>query len=122
MVIFYPFFIAEKSGTLNVYKNRVVIEAVNKDLWNLVSHFDVDVTIIKDSVDNSEKIIGDENFLSPNEISEIVSTVPEIKKMFRDFLNEGGSILLEWSFAYNCDGSGAATGKRYLVFYEARVV
>lgn len=28
MIIYYPYFIAEKSGTLNVFNNKVVIEAV----------------------------------------------------------------------------------------------
>lgn len=31
MIIYYPYFIAEKSGTLNVFNNKVVIEAVKDE-------------------------------------------------------------------------------------------
>ena len=30
IVIYYPYFIAHKSGTLNVYSDKIIIEAVNK--------------------------------------------------------------------------------------------
>lgn len=46
MVVYYPYFLAKKSGTLNVFSNKIVIEAVKEDLWNLVTYSQRDVTII----------------------------------------------------------------------------
>ena len=40
MVIYYPYFVAKKSGTLEVRRDCVVIEAVKDDLWNLVTYSD----------------------------------------------------------------------------------
>lgn len=120
IVIYYPYFVAEKSGTLNVFRDRVVIEAVREDLWNLVSLDERDVTIIFDS--SGSQYYGNKEFLSQNEIEEIVSYVPDIKYMFRGHLTEGKSILLEWSYAYDCDKNKNKTGQKYLVFYEARTV
>lgn len=120
MVIYYPYFIAEKSGTLNVFSNKVVIEAVKDDLWNLVTHSKCDLTFI--STEDNKEYIGDKNFLTDEEIAEITSYVREVKRMFRDDLMEGKSILLEWSYAYNCNNKKNKVGDRYLVFYEARTV
>jgi hypothetical protein len=46
IVIYYPYFIAEKSGVLDMNSERTVIEAVEKDLWNLVTYGRKDVTVI----------------------------------------------------------------------------
>jgi len=122
MVIYYPFFIAEKSGTLNIFPDKVVIEAVDKDLWNLVTHARVDVTIIKNNYNGETSITGDPEFLSQNETDELLSYIPVVRGMFRNELAEGKSILLEWSFAYNCNGAGEKAGDKHLVFYEVRTV
>lgn len=120
IVIFYPYFIANKSGTLEVRQNKVIIEAVKNDLWNMVTLSSRDVTI---QIENSiEAIDGDGKFLEGREKEELLSTVKEIKKSFREDLLEGQSILLEWSFAQNCDINKNPIGKEYLVFYEARTV
>ena len=120
IVLYYPYFIAKKSGTLNVYNDRVIIEAVKDDLWNLVTYSKRDVTVIigpKGTVYN-----GSRDFLTGSEISEIFSYVGEIRGMFRDDLTTGKSILLEWSYAYACNKNKEKTGRQYLVFYEARTV
>lgn len=120
MIIYYPYFLAEKSGTLNVCNNKIVIEAVKEDLWNLVTYSKKDVTIILH--DNKNEYIGDKDFLNIEELNEILSYVKEVKRLFRDELIEEKSILLEWSYAYNCDIEKNKKGDRYLVFYEARTV
>lgn len=120
IVLYYPYFKAEKSGTLNVFWNKYVIEAVEADLWNLVTDSQCNVTIQCDDVE--QKIIGDDNFLSEEELCLLKKHIPTIKRMFRDDLLEGRSVLLEWSFAYQCDGSGNPVGERYLVFYEVRTI
>ncbi|MDF2842035.1 MAG: hypothetical protein K0R00_461 [Herbinix sp.] len=120
MVIYYPYFIAIKSGTLNVYNDKIIIEAVKDDLWNLVTYSDREVTIR--IVDDNFIVDGNKEFLTQKEIKELMDQIPKIKSVFRDYLIEGKSILLEWSFAYNCDIKKEPIGNKYLVFYEARTV
>lgn len=120
IVIYYPYFVANKSGTLNIFLNSVVIEAVKDDLWNLVTYSDRDVTI---RIDGSvEQIDGNKEFLTEDEKKEILRHVPEIRRLFRDELIEGKSILLEWSFAQDSSADKEPVGEEYLVFYEARTV
>ena len=120
MVIYYPYFLAEKSGTLNVFHDKVIIEAIKDDLWNLVTYADKDVTIIINAQDI--EYIGDRYFINEDELKELLSYVREIRGMFRDDLIEGKSVLLEWSYAYKSDINKKRIGDRYLVFYEARTV
>ena len=93
MVIYYPYFVAVKSGNLNVFSDRIVVEAVNEDLWNLVTLSDREVTII-DSGDGRQ-LIGNKSFLSENEINEIKGCVPQLRRKFSDDLLNGKSVLLE---------------------------
>lgn len=120
IVLFYPYFIANKSGTLEVRQNGLVIEAVKDDLWNMVTLSERDVTIRYEQ--DQEIIDGNTNFLQEAEKEKLISNVREIKKSFRGDLLEGKSVLLEWSFAQNCDLDKNPIGKEYLVFYEARTV
>ncbi len=120
IVIFYPYFIANKSGTLEVKQNGLIIEAVKDDLWNMVTLSERDVTIRYEQ--DQEIIDGNKNFLQEAEKEKLISNVREIKKSFRGDLLEGKSVLLEWSFAQNCDLNKNPIGKEYLVFYEARTV
>ena len=121
IVIYYPYFIAKKSGTLEVRNDSVIIEAVKDDLWNLVTYFDCEVTIIIDY--NSKRIYkGNRDFMSDQEIQKILTYVPEIKKIFREDLLEGKSALLEWSYALSCGRDRQPISEEYLVFYEARTV
>ena len=60
--------------------------------------------------------------MSEYEQNELYKHVPEIRKLFRDELFQGKSILLEWSFAQSCDTNENPVGDEYLVFYEARTI
>lgn len=120
IVLYYPYFLAYKSGTLNVYSDKIIIEAVEKDLWNLVTNMDRDVTI---QICNNERIIdGNGDFLSKEEIDDLLQYVSEIRYLFRDDITEGKGILLEWSFAKNCNRDKEPVGEMYLIFYEARTI
>lgn len=121
IVIYYPYFIANKSGTLEVRRDKVIIEAVKKDLWNLVTYSDREVTIITDTEDN-KSIIGNADFMSDKELNNLNKHIPEIRKLFRNDLLQGKSALLEWSFAQSCNSNKEPIGEEYLVFYEARTV
>lgn len=120
IVIYYPYFIAKKSGTLNVYKESVVIEAVKDDLWNLVTFSDREITIRMNQ--NSTQYDGNVDFLSRKEQDALLDHIPLIRKLFRDEMTAGESILIEWSYAYNCNLQRQTVGEEYLVFYEMRTV
>ena len=121
IVIYYPYFIANKSGTLEVRSDKVIIEAVKDDLWNLVTYSEREVTIITD-IDGNKSIIGNANFISNEELDSLSKHIPEIRKLFRNDLLQGKATLLEWSFAQSCNASKEPIGEKYLVFYEARTV
>lgn len=121
IVIFYPYFIAKKSGTLEVQRERIIIEAVKDDLWNLVTYSDCELTVIY--TDNKEmQYIGNEKFLNDKELHQLLKYAPEIKKLFRDDLLEGKSVLLEWSYAMSCNNKRNPIDEEYLVFYEIRTI
>ncbi len=121
MVVYYPYFIAEKSGVLEVSQNRTVIEAVKGDLWNMATYgCRKDVTII--CTDIGVEYSGNKSFLSDDSLNELTNCAARLKKHFRDELAEGLSILAEWSFAYNTDTTRKPIGDVYLVFYELRSV
>ncbi len=120
IVIFYPYFIAKKSGVIDVSSTTITIEAVDKDLWNLVTHGNKDVTIIIDKLHTD--YIGDKTFLSQDELASLLKSVNIIKATYRDLINEGKSIFAEWSFAYNTNIYHRPIGEKYLVFFELRSV
>ena len=120
MVIYYPYFVAEKSGTLNIYNDKIVIEAVKEDLWNLVTNSDCEVTIIVEG--EQVDFRGDKYFINHSELTELLSYAKRIKGVFRQELVEGKSVLLEWSYAYDSDIQKRRIGNNYLIFYEIRTV
>ncbi len=121
IVIFYPYFIANKSGTLEVRRDSIIIEAVKDDLWNLVTYSDREVTIMH--TNNQEtQYHGNREFLTEDEEKKLLKHVPEIRKLFRNDLLQGKSALLEWSYAMSCNAQKEPVGKEYLVFYEARTI
>lgn len=123
MVVYYPYFIAKKSGTLCVKNNSYIIEAVRGDLWNMVSLNDKDITYYKDLQGNTTDHHGDNiDFLSNTEQEELHKQVPKLRTMFRDDLLEGKEVLVEWSYAINCDSKRSEISEPYLVFYEARTI
>lgn len=120
IVVYYPYFIADKSGVIDIKSGRTVIEAVDKDLWNLVTHGHKDITIILEESNTS--CSGNENFLSAEELDTLQRYISRIKSYYRGAMSEGASIIAEWSFAYNTDIRHKPLGEKYLVFYELRSI
>lgn len=120
LVLYYPYFIALKSGVIDISRERVVIEAVKDDLWNLVTNNKKDVTIIFDQ-DNLD-FVGNADFISQEELFSLIDFCVIIKNKFTNEINTGKSILLEWSFACKADMNKEQVGKPSLVFYEIRTV
>lgn len=120
LVVIYPYFVAEKSGTLEVKDSGIVIEAVYKDLWNLVTNNDLEVTYIMNS--KYSIVEGNEDFFNDDELFELKYQADRIRGFYRDVLSEGKNLLLEWSFAYNATKDGSKLGDKYLIFYELRTI
>ncbi|HEX2944853.1 MAG TPA: hypothetical protein VHT96_02735 [Clostridia bacterium] len=136
IVVYYPYFIAQKSGVMEIAADKTVIEAVDRDLWNLVTDGKKDVTVMvskEASVAGGPDItsargpsgmrfIGDAAFLADAELTELLRYASVIRGRFRDEISEGLSIMAEWSYAFNTDIQHEPAGDRYLVFYELRSV
>ncbi|MCC8089529.1 MAG: hypothetical protein LIO79_09780 [Rikenellaceae bacterium] len=120
IVIYYPFFFARKSGNLEVRSDRIIIEAVKGDLWNMVTYSSRDVTI--QYTPDETLVNGNQDFLTEKEQALILKYVKEVRNKFRDDLLEGKSVLLEWSLANMCNIDKTPVGEEYLVFYEVRTV
>lgn len=119
LILYYPYFIATKSGVIEISNGRTVIEAVKDDLWNLVTYNKVDVSII---FDDDLRFIGDADFLAENELYEIIDYCTMIRKKLGSTIQEGKSIILEWSFGCRSNMSKESLGQPSLIFYEIRTV
>jgi hypothetical protein len=120
LILYYPYFIALKSGVIEVSRNRIVIEAVKDDLWNLVTDGKRDVTIIFE--DEDIHFIGNDKFLEQNELFELIDYCTVIKKKFLYDVNNSKSIFLEWSYACKSSTKKELMGNPSLLFYEIRTV
>jgi len=120
LVLCYPYFIALKSGVIDIRGNRIVIEAVKDDLWNLITYNKRNVTILFEEEDI--RFDGDEKFLTQEELLELIDYCVTIKNKWSNLLLNGKSLLLEWSFGMDSDLEHNGTGEPYLIFYELRTV
>lgn len=120
LIVYYPYFIADKSGTLIVTGNNVTIEAVSGDLWNMVDNGKRDITIHINTSSGTAIVEGSTDFISESERKELEKCILKVKTAFKNEIFSNRGVLLEWSFARDCDFSGKPVGNPYLVFYEAR--
>ena len=113
IVIYYPYFIAEKSGVLDINSQRLVIEAVDKDLWNLVYGR-------KDAPSSSGgwgHADDGRRQVPHHEISELMRYGAVIRKVQEEIKQahlSGNGVM------YSTDIRRKPVGQRYLVFYELR--
>jgi len=119
MVIYYPYFIAQKSGVLDIDSQRTVIEAVDRDLWNLVTLGRKDVTAVFPQ-EGEPKFFGNKEFLSEKETRELLKYADIIRGRFRQELIVGKNVFAEWSYAYDTDAGSKPVSDLYIVFYELR--
>jgi len=120
LIVYYPFFVAEKSGVMEVTHTKTVVEAVKDDLWNLVTLNNKNVTIVVSGAEVS--YVGDEHFVNKSELTELLKYASMVKRRFRTILMEGKSVFLEWSYAYISDIDKLPVGNKKLIFYEIRSV
>ncbi len=122
LVIYYPYFLAVKSGVIDIQENRTIIEAVDKDLWNLTTRGHKDITIIVNHLDDNTSTYGNAAFLSENEITELLQYAAKIRSMHRASIFANSSVLVEWCYAYNTNCNHEYIGRKYLVFMECRTI
>lgn len=120
IVIYYPYLIAEKSGNLQFNEDRIIIEAVEGDLSNLLSGSKVDVTYIWN--DGIRKVTGNDQFLDISEQKLLLSYVEYLKRKYSNIMKLGKEMQLEFSFAYDSSARGKKVGNRKLVFFEIRTL
>lgn len=120
IVIYYPYLIADKSGNLQIGDSRIIIEAVEGDLSNLLTGGRVDVTYIWEN--NEQKIIGNQDFLNLNERKQIKSYVGYLRRKYSEVFRGGKELQLEFSFVFESSKTGEKRGERKLVFFEIRTV
>ena len=116
IVIYYPFFNAEKSGNIIVSKDNILIEAVDKDLWNLTDGKTPDFRF-----NNGKTELG-EDFISDKELQELLCYAEKSRTIFPQIHKDNKTVLLEWSFAYNTNLNKDNIGDKYLIFYEAKEI
>ncbi len=122
LVIYYPYFIAVKSGVIDIQENRTIIEAVDKDLWNLTTRGHKDLTIIVNHLENDTSRYGNAAFLTEDEINELLQYAAKIRSLHRTSIFANSSVLVEWCYAYNTNSNLELIGNKYLVFIECRTI
>lgn len=122
LVVYYPYFIALKSGTLEIAAEATIIEAVKDDLWNLTTDGSRDVTVVVDRHTGHITFYGKSDFLKSNEIEQLVACARKVRTRLKDYIYVHSSVLLEWSYAVNTDVQHRPIGEVYLVFYECRTI
>ena len=120
LVLYYPYFIAEKSGTLLVEERKIIIEGVTGDLWNLVTYNRREVTII--FADETIKYHGNKDLLTEKEVLELKAQALYVRAHFHKELSTEQGLLLEWSYAFKADIDAKPVGESQLLFYEIRTI
>lgn len=122
LVVYYPYFIAIKSGILEIQADKTILEAVEKDLWNLTTLGKKNLTIVINRHTGTVCKYGEEDFLSAEETAEIMHYAEKIRRSYRQYIFGSSSLLLEWHYALHCDAHGNPVGDKYLVFTECKSV
>lgn len=122
LIIYYPYFIALKSGIIDLQDNQTIIEAVDKDLWNLTTFGRKDETIVFDHLSGGISIFGNAAFLNDHEKYELRNYANKIRALNKYYIFAGSSVMVEWSYAVNTNVKREIIGEPYLVFTECKAV
>ncbi len=120
IIMCYPYFVAIKSGTIDLRQDYDVIEVVFGNCTELTRNNNVDLTMI--FKDNGYNTIGDDTILDEDEINLLYRYMKLAKYRFRDESLNGCIIILEWSFGYDVDANGIRKSENFLIFNEMRVI
>ena len=122
LIIYYPYFIAIKSGIIEIKDSCVIIEAVKDDLWNLTTKGSRDITMITCRRTQETQYYGNQELLTHNEVDELLRYAARVRVKYKDYIFDRCSVLVEWSYAVNTDINRKPIGNKYIVFYECRTI
>ncbi len=120
MLLYYPYYTASKSGTIDMNYDRIAIEAVEGKIENLKKKNRVDETLLFQ--DEDLEIFGEEKFLTRQETLEIIDYGSMLKKKFAGDLEYGRNILFYWSYVEETLRNMIPKGNPSLVFHQIKVL
>lgn len=118
-IIYYPYYTVAKSGILDINRNRIVIEGTKGDISNMVTHNQVEVTMIFSDEDLS--IEGEDKFFSQEEVLPLIDYGREVRKMAAQDLEKDKNIQLYFSYVYKTNEMLRPEGELQLIFYKFKL-
>lgn len=118
MVVYYPHFVAKKSGILKITADRVEIVAVKDDLWNLKDESKIMARAT--FTDTHSEYSNKREFLEKGEISQLLRCAKQVRHEYKAELMEGTEIILEWSFIPVPDPDKKRRDDQKLLFHGMR--
>ena len=120
MLIYYPYFTAYKSGTIDLSYDRIVIEAVDGKIENLKKKHRVDETIIfrEDDIE----IYGEEEFLTREETLSLIDYGKMLRKRCDNEIEYGKNIIVYWSIVQETKKSMIPRDDKKLLFHQIKVL
>jgi hypothetical protein len=122
LIIYYPYFLALKSGTIEMQAEQTVIEAVADDLWNLTNLGHKDLTVIVNELSGYESRFGNIDFLDRDELTQLKLWAHRMRLLYRELILNGDVLLLEWSFAVDTNIHREMLNEKHLLFTECKSI
>ncbi|MDO5520019.1 MAG: hypothetical protein Q4G58_05965 [bacterium] len=120
MLIYYPYYTATKSGTIDLSYDRIVIEAVEGKIENLKKKHRVNETII--FRDESIEIFGDEDYMTKEETLTLIDYAKQLKKRASTELEFGKNLIFYWSFVQETKRNMIPRDETRLLFHQIKVL
>lgn len=115
-VIYYPYFKAITSGTVDISEECIVIEGVYGDLWKLVTEDRPDFRLMYANGCFYNCNIPTDGFIR------LLGYAKQVFARMKGFIEMGKHIYIEWSLAMSVNFLNMPSGKPYIVFYECRII
>jgi hypothetical protein len=115
ILLVYPYFTSEKSGTVKVEIGSIVVEAVKGNCSDLTRYSKLDISLIYK--DTRDVVYGDITFFTDEELVTIERYASRLRRQFFRMVLDGFIVVLEWSFA-----TYKNTDKEKFLFQELRVI
>ncbi len=120
MLIYYPYYTAVKSGTIDLSYDRIVLEAVEGKIENLKKNHRVNETII--FREESIEIFGDENFMTREETLSLIDYAKQLKTRTGKELEFGKNLIVYWSIVQETKRNMIPRDKSQLLFHQIKVL
>lgn len=120
ILIYYPYYTAVKSGTIDLSYDRLVIEAVEGKIENLKKKHRVDETMI--FYDDDIEIFGEEHFLTNSETLSLIDYTKALRKRCSHEIEFGKNILFYWSIVQETRRNMIPKEEQTLLFHQIKVL